>query len=421
MTGDTPSRTASGMDRFLIPNARWLGAGFLMTFSSSFGQTYFIALSNPGIRQSFDLSHGQIGSLYGLATLGSAAILLELGKLADRFSARLCSLGVGLGLALACALMALATGPAMVFVAFLGLRLFGQGMFSHVAMTATGRWFDAKRGRAVAVVGLGYPVGEMVLPIAVVALMAALGWQTVWWLAALFLMLITIPSIAGLLSRERSPKRSSHDGAAEGEGLSSNGWRRSDVIREWSFWLLLLGVLCPGFMVTGLFFHQGHLIELKAWSPQAFATGIALFAATAIPSGLLAGALADRFSARALLPVYLLPMALGLVLLSLLSVESGALLALVLVGVTAGSGATIMGALWPELYGTRFLGEIRAMAFSTMVVATAASPFLLGALIDQGVPYTLQLFGLGAFAIIASGLMLLLQPRLAMIAKTLGD
>ena len=29
---------------FYLANARWLGAGLLCTFGSSFGQTYFIAL-----------------------------------------------------------------------------------------------------------------------------------------------------------------------------------------------------------------------------------------------------------------------------------------------------------------------------------------------------------------------------------------
>jgi hypothetical protein len=49
--------TASGMEPlpgFLCANAPWLAAGFLLTFASSFGQTFFIAVFVGEIRADFD-------------------------------------------------------------------------------------------------------------------------------------------------------------------------------------------------------------------------------------------------------------------------------------------------------------------------------------------------------------------------------
>ncbi|MEL6956930.1 MAG: hypothetical protein AAFO88_09835, partial [Pseudomonadota bacterium] len=85
-------------------------------------------------------------------------------------------------------------------------------------------------------------------------------------------------------------------------------------------------------------------------------------------------------------------------------------------GLMGGGAGTIMGAIWPELYGTQYLGEIRALSFSAMVVSSAVSPVLIGYLIDAGIGFPLQLAVMGGYALLASALMGLIQPRLAEIA-----
>jgi MFS family permease len=168
---------------FLAGNARWLGAAFLMTAFSGFGQTFFIALSAGDVRAELDLSNGAFGSLYMAATLGSALTLPTLGRVLDRFSVAQVAAGVMVMLGLFCSLMASATSIWMVGLALYGLRLFGQGMMSNTAMTAAGRWFDAQRGRAVAVIGLGFPVSEAIMPVSFVAIMTSFGWAGGWrWL-----------------------------------------------------------------------------------------------------------------------------------------------------------------------------------------------------------------------------------------------
>lgn len=401
---------------FLRLEGRWIAAGFLLTGFSGFGQTYFISLSNTALREAFGLSHGALGLTYALATLLSAGILLEFGKLVDRVSTRSAALIVVAGLIAACLMMAAVQGVIMLFIAFLGLRLFGQGMMSQVAMTATGRWFDAQRGRAVSLVSLGYPFSEAVLPAMAVALIAWLGFRELWLVAALALAVLALPSVFGLLARERTPRGS--PGSAAGEALpeAKRSWRRGEVLGDPVFFALLAGVLCPAFMVTGLFFQQLHLVEVKGWTAGAFAAGFTAFAMTQVASSLLAGSLIDRASARALLPFYLLPMAAGLMLPALFSGVWVVFALMVLIGLTGGAAATVMGAIWPELYGVKYLGEIRALTFSAMVASSAASPVLTGYLIDLGIAFPLQLAAMGGYALLASALMGLIQPRLAAIA-----
>ncbi|MEL6257842.1 MAG: MFS transporter [Pseudomonadota bacterium] len=405
------------MIKFITENLRWLGAGFLLTFFSGIGQTFFISLSNDAFREKFNLSHGELAGIYSAATLASALILLEFGKIVDRRSVRFSALVVVGGAALAAFWMSMAWAAWTLFFGYLGLRLFGQGLMSHVSMTAIGRWFDAYRGRAVSLAILGYPVSEALLPPLAVAGIATFGVPALWAFGGAVVLFVAGPVLFGLLSEERTPQTAaSHEVVAE-----KRSWRRREVLREPSFYLLLVGVLCPGFMATCLFFHQLHLVEVKGWSVATFALAFSVFAIAQVGASLLTGGAIDRYSARALLPIYLIPLGLGLILAWAVDGEWAVFVVLALVGVTAGIGSALIGALWPELYGIAFLGEIRALAFAAMVSATAASPVLTGFLIDQGVAFPAQLAAMGVFAIAASGLMAALQPRLAAIALDKGE
>jgi len=59
--------------------------GFIFTFFSSFGQSFFIGLFNSSIRADLNISHGQFGAIYALATLLSSFSLIWIGKKIDDF------------------------------------------------------------------------------------------------------------------------------------------------------------------------------------------------------------------------------------------------------------------------------------------------------------------------------------------------
>ena len=395
---------------------RWIGAGVLMCAFSGFGQTFFVSLSNTALRDAFNLTHGDLGGLYALATASSAIVLLELGKIADRLSARLAAMITVSGLTLACLMMANAIAIWMLFLAYLGLRLFGQGMMGHVAMTLTGRWYAANRGKAVSIVAMGFPFSEIVLPILAVTVMAAFGFRWLWIGTALVLLFATAPLLFLLLKRERTPRRVREQTKQADTVHSGRQWRRRDVLTEAAFWALLCGVLAPPFMMTCLFFHQLHLVDTKGWTAEMFALGFAVFGLTQVAASFLVGFVIDARNARSLLPLYLLPMAAGLCLPFLFDGSWVIFAVMILLGLTGGVAQAVMGALWPELFGVQYLGEIRALAYSAMVASSAASPFITGYLIDAGIAFPLQLAVMGGYCLLASALMGLIQPRLAAIA-----
>ncbi|MEO0682846.1 MAG: MFS transporter, partial [Pseudomonadota bacterium] len=213
MNGDAPAPgPEAGHDprperfaAFLAANAPWLAAGALMTFASSFGQTFFISLFAGEIRAEFALSHGEWSGLYTAGTLASAALMLWAGTLTDRVRARTLCVALMGAYAGVCLFASAAWSPWALAVAVFGLRFCGQGMLYHVAIVSMGRWFARARGRAVALAGLGFAFGEAVLPTVAVALIGVLGWRGAWQAAAVAALLL-LPVFVWLLRRERTPR-----------------------------------------------------------------------------------------------------------------------------------------------------------------------------------------------------------------------
>lgn len=397
-----------GLSSFMRANAPWLAAGAVMTFASSFGQTFFIALFAGEIRAEFDLSHGQWGGIYTLGTLGSAALMLWAGALTDRFRSRTLAAVLLVMFAAVCLFASLVQGPAMLILAIFGLRFCGQGMLYHTAIVSMGRWFAARRGRAVAVANLGIAMGEALLPALFVAVIALLGWRGAWQAAAVACLLLA-PLAPLMLRRERTPR--SHAETDSTPGLGDRHWTRRGAVSHWLFWALLPGILAAPVFSTAFFFQQVHLAEIKGWTLAEFASLFPLFVAVAIPVTFLAGWAADRFGALRVLPAWPLALAAAMASAAIGQGLAAAALTMALLGVMQGCGSAFSGALWPEVYGTRSLGAIRAVASSAMVFATALGPGLSGVLLDAGIGFETQLGAMSVYAACMAGVFILARRR----------
>lgn len=409
MTTDTSS-TSAGLIAALRGEARWLSSGFLLTFCSCFGQTYFIAIFAGHLKSALSLSDGAFGSLYTLGTLASAALLTYAGKWPDRVPIRWLGSAVLAGLATAALGMAAVSSAAMLALVFFALRFFGQGMATHTAMTAMGRWYSRKRGRAVSIAALGFSVSEGLMPLVAVAVTALVGWRLAWVVFAGALLTLPIPGLIILLKRKRVPSAlpAAHETRT---GTQPTHWTRGQVLKHSLFYALLPGVLAPPFIVTGLFFNQVTIVALKGWALSWFAASFPLFAGVTVVAGLAAGGLVDRVGARHLLPFYLLPMGLGTLLLTYASSPLVLPAFMALTGLTAGGASTLQGALWAELYGTEHLGAIRALVMSATVFASALSPGLIGILLDAGISLQIQMLAMALYAFAAAGWMAMWMGR----------
>jgi MFS family permease len=403
----------------------WIGAGYFMIFATMAGQTIFIAQFNTALREAFSLSDGEFGALYTVATLGSSALLVWAGVLADRWAPRTLALLCIGGLAAMALVMSVADSVIALGLAMFGLRFFGQGMLPHVAITTLSRWFNRYRGRALAIAQLGLPTGQAFLPVFVTLAVATVGWRQVWAGTALLLVLVMVPLIAFLLGnppdgrKAKARGETNPDGGAEKKPTGVR-WTRDRVLRDPLFYLIVPGMLASPAIGTLYVFHQANLVALKGWDLTLFTALYPVFAVTAVVASLVTGMLIDRIGAWRLLWIILTPLLLASMVVAGLGGVAGIVLLFGLLGASMGMSAPVLGAVWAELYGTAHLGAIRALVTSGMVFASAVGPGLAGMLIDAGVELDIQAIYYGGYSVACGVIYVAIRGRLAVRARHLS-
>ncbi len=396
---------------FLRANPRFLAFGFALCFFSSFGQTFFLSLFSAELRGRFDLSHGDFGRLYSLATLASGLTMLWLGRQIDRYDLQRFTLAVAIGLVASAFLVSVVNGTAMLLLAIFAMRLTGQGLMGHTAATSMARYFERGRGKAISLAMLGYAAGEAVFPPLAVTAKDAVGWRTTWIGVGMVLTIVLLPAVVVLLRGHGERHAAFLRGVAADDAGDvvaprdrSADWSARQVVKDARFWAVVPAVVAPAFLMTGFFFHQVHVVESKGWDLTWYALCFTGFAASQTISTLAAGALVDRLGAHRLLPFFLLPMAAGLLVLARFGAAPMAMVYLVLAGVSAGASRPLGSSLWAEAYGTAHLGSIRSVMTALFVLSTAASPVLLGRWIDAGVTVETLAFGGVGYILVATAL-----------------
>ena len=390
------------MFQFILKNSRWLAAGMLLTFMSSFGQTYFISIFSGEIRNTFNLSHGDWGLIYGFGTFASAIVMIWAGGLTDIMRVRKLGPMVLCALSTSCLFMAFNPVVALLPVVIFCLRLTGQGMSTHIAAVAMSRWFVNNRGKALSISNLGFSFGEALIPLFLVSALIYFSWQKIWIIAAL-VTLFSIPVLILLLRQERSPQ--SIDAEDQSWGMNKLHWTRKKTISHPLFWFMMPAVIGQSAFNTAFFFQQVHFSEIKGWEHLSLVSMFPIYTGVAICMMILSGILLDKFGTAKLIPYFQLPMIIAFILFAFGETLYSALLGFIFLGITSGANTTLPNAFWAEFFGTKHLGSIKAAAAAAMVLGSAIGPALTGILLDFDISLNLQYIGISIFFIISSLLM----------------
>lgn len=385
-----------------------LAFGFLSFFWGNFGQSFFIGAYGESIKASLELTASQYGRIYSLATLFSGSVIMFIGHWIDKTPLKKFTLYVVVGLFFACALMASASHVIILFAAFFLVRLCGQGMFPHIAVVTMARSFSANRGKAVSVAASGVPVGEVILPLLAVILIASVGWQVSWWVIAFTVPLIYFPLAWFFLRRAENNgirfdvDALTTDATTSGDFQEKAEAGRRELVRDYRFWLALPVLLTGPFVVTGIFIHQDFVLAQKSWSPEWFATSFVFYGVIHWIGSMIMGVMVDRYSAKKLFAFQAIPIMLGLLAMGYLEGAWVAWFSLGLFGMSIGCMGPIGGSLWAEMYGVKQLGSIRSLVSTFGVWSTALSPTLFGELIDAGATLTEISTGIAIYVFLAT-------------------
>ena len=404
-------------------HTRFVLFGLITAFASSFGQTYFIGIFGHAIQQDFAMSHTQWGGIYMAGTLLSALLLPITGKLIDQVTLQRYTFFVVLCLAFACWFITQVHSLAWLVVGVFLLRQSGQGLMSHVAYTSMGRYFDQQRGKATAMAAMGFAAGEAVLPLIAVMAIAAVGWRWSYAGVALIVLVLILPTSLWLLRGHHGRHQDYEQKLKQSEEVSLSqqafptqivenptsvkSWRRRDVLKDYRFYLILPGVSATSVVSTALFFHHLNLADEKGWSHTFMTGNYLLYSFIVTVMAVIAGQLIDRFSALALMPFTLLPIAAALLMINLVDSYWVIWPYMVLLGIGSGLSQTAQAALWPECYGVRYLGSIKSLFWTGVVFASALGPVWLGYLVDLGYSFQQSVLTMVVYLLLSTGLMII--------------
>ena len=360
-------------------NPRYLGFGFLHFFFSAVGQTFFIGLFVAEMTARLEWEENTFAGLYSTVTLVAAFLLPVIGRQIDRGRVRYVSTAVGLALLVGTALLAFSPSFALVAVGLFIVRCGGQGVLPLIGSTTIGRYFEARRGRALSLSLLGLSVAEVVLPPVVTYAILAYGFGTVWALAGGAVLLVFLPAVWLLVRRYDDFQRADTVAKAQlqvGKDAGATSWSRTQVLRDRRFQLLVPIFLFIPFVFTGLVFNQSVIAAERGFSAELMAYGLSAYGLVRVVFLLFGGDLIDRLGPGTLLRFALMPAVTGLLLL--LFVPYGWVVPVFfgLFGASAGTDAVMMPALWAERYGPRYLGSIKSTVRLFVVVSSAAAPIV---------------------------------------------
>jgi len=379
--------------------------GFIFTFFSSFGQSFFLGLFNSSIRETLSITHGQFGSIYASATLLSSFLLIWVGKKIDDINIFKFAFYVTLLLAFSCFFFSKISSVVFLFIAVFLMRFSGQGLMSHTATTTISRFFTKSRGKALSIGWFGLSTAEFILPVFIVYLLTITTWQNIW-ISISILILIFLPIISLILIKNLNFDSREEVADKDFDKKEIKNWTRVEVLKDYRFYIVCLNMLAMPWIATGVFVYQSFITESKEWGTFIIAQSFMIYSILSVITLLGSGYLIDKFTSRKLLIFMNIPLLFSALVLIFFETPISAFVFLGLIGISNGLANVLGSSTWAEIYGVKYIGSIKALTTALMVFSTAFGTALFGILIDYG--FSIEQIAFVSFIYIFLSIILLL-------------
>ena len=357
--------------------------GFIFTFFSCFGQSFFIGLFNSSIRETLSITHGQFGTIYASATLFSSLLLIWIGKKIDDVNVIKFAIFVTILLSFSSFFFSKTSSVAFLFVAIFLMRFSGQGLMSHTASTTISRYFTKSRGKALSIIWFGLSSAEFIMPVLIVYLLTLIVWQDLWVIFSL-IVLICLPLASYILVKDVKLDTRENTQNEKLKEDNIKNWKRIEVLGDYRFYIVSLNMLAMPWIATGVFVYQSFVTNSKGWGEYTIAQSFMSYSIFSVITLIVAGYLIDKFTSRKLLIYMNIPLFLGTLVIIYFDAPQTAFLFLGLVGISNGLANLLGSSTWAEIYGVKYIGSIKALTTALMVFATAFGTALFGFFIDAG-------------------------------------
>lgn len=368
-----------------------LAVSFIALFTGNLGQSFFIGLFQQDIAQSLGLSAGEFGGVYAVITMLSGFLVMHFGAKLDWIAPRRYALLVLSALLSGVLLLTLSPWLLTAIIGLGLVRLCGQGLMTHFGSTLAGREFTVNRGRALGLVSLGMPFGEILLPPLLAILIGWLSWQQIWWAVALLI------SVLWLLLILFAPWPPAPEIQRDASGNKIKG---PSPLREWRFWQIIPLTMALPVTLTGIFIYQAQMTTDLQATTTVYALGLTAMGIARFPGALMGGRWVDEWGVAMLARLYLVPFALAIIAAVFIGGNAGVLILMIGAGISLGMSSPVVDSLLVILWGREHLGRVRSVKSALMVFSTGLAPAVLGFLIDDGVSFAAILMGMLIFMLL---------------------
>jgi len=384
--------------------------GFIFTFFSSFGQSFFLGMFNSSIREALSITHGQFGSIYASATLLSSIVLVWIGKKIDDVNILKFASYVTIFLSISCFIFSKISSVILLFIGIFLMRLAGQGLTTHTATTTISRFFEKNRGRALSIGWLGLSLAEFILPVLIVFLLTFIEWRNLW-ISISLIVIIVLPIVSYTLVREvKLDTRENTNSAKDLKEIRQ--WKRIEVLKDYRFYIICMTMLAMPWIATGSFVYQSFITTSKGWGPYIIAQSFMAYSIFSVITLFVSGFLIDKFTSRKLLIYMNIPLFFATIVLFYFDSPISSFFFLGLVGISNGLANVLGSSTWAEIYGVKYIGSIKALTTALMVFSTAFGTALFGILID--INFTIEQIAIvsGSYILLSIILLYLVRNKL---------
>jgi len=392
--------------------------------------TTFVLLTSGGVRAAIGVFVKPLEAEFGWSrTALSFAVAVSIalygltgplvGRLADRYGPRWVLAGgvalVGIG-----TMLGAAVSQFWHFFVAVGLiaAIGSSATAAPVAAAVATRWFERHRGLVLGINGAGMAAGQLlVLPLAM-GLVAVLGWRGAYLALGAGLLVLVVPLTAALIRNDPAERGLLPYGAvapARPMTAAQEAAERTSVGEAIHTWPFLL--LCGSFWVCG---YTTFGVILAHFIPHATdhgfeahhaAEALGIMGAMNIVGTIGSGWLCDRLGPKVPLALYYLFRGLSLFFLPFVTTVPGLFAFAALFGLNFISTVPATTTLTARIYGRYSVGELSGWIFASHQLGGAIGSIASGWLFDRTGDYTLAFYAAGAWALIATAMVLAIRDE----------
>ena len=364
-----------------------VGIANIGIFSSGPGQSHTFSVFVEPISQDLELSSASIASAYGLATLIAAFLLPYMGKIIDKYGARVSLIIISIVLGISCIFFGAASNFLMLTVGFGFLRFFGQGSLMLGCANLVSQWFDSKRGFAMSLMALGFGMSMAIHPPVSQFLIDQYGWKYAWIILGISTWIIMVPALFILAWNNPENIGLKPDGVKKSnfkndEVEAIEGLNLTEALKENSFYILAAMWFGMAMLVTTLHFYQVTILTNQGITTEFAASLFTVSAFAMVVFMPLVGKFFDNFPTKYVLATGLLINSISLISITYSSSDAYSLFYAVSFGINNAFSMTMFGYIWPRYFGRKHLGSIQGTGQMIGVIGASLGPLPVGFAID---------------------------------------